>query len=383
MSGVPWGGSEELWSQAAARLKQEGHDVSARVIWWPELSPKVRELEKQGVKIFAKAPLQPGLSARLWNQVKRRWLVEEEKEFQWLRMQNPDLVVISQGGNVDGVEWMSGCAKAGLPFVSIVQCNVDGWFPPDEYVERMAQAYRLARSVFFVSRPNLKCLERQIGEPLANAAIIWNPYNVSSEHTPAWPRANGTWNLACVARLDPAAKGQDVLYQVLAQPRWRERPLEMNFYGSGTRERLLQKLAASLQLKNVHFHGHVANLNAIWEHNHLLVLPSRCEGLPLALVEAMWYSRAAVVTDVGGNAELCVDRETGFVAEAPVPDSFGKALEQAWERRQDWQNMGKLARLRAERLIPRDPVGDFCRQLTDCMGGVSREVMGNGHGVQL
>jgi hypothetical protein len=41
MSGYPWGGSEELWSQAALRLRDQGHDVAASVPWWPRLSPPV------------------------------------------------------------------------------------------------------------------------------------------------------------------------------------------------------------------------------------------------------------------------------------------------------------------------------------------------------
>ena len=34
MDGLPWGGSEELWSQAATRLLADGHDVLASVIGW-------------------------------------------------------------------------------------------------------------------------------------------------------------------------------------------------------------------------------------------------------------------------------------------------------------------------------------------------------------
>ena len=41
--------------------------------------------------------------------------------------------------------------------------------------------------------------------------------------------------------------------------------------------------------------------------NHLLVLPSRAEGTPIALVEAMICARPAVVTDVGGNVEWLED----------------------------------------------------------------------------
>jgi glycosyltransferase involved in cell wall biosynthesis len=107
----------------------------------------------------------------------------------------------------------------------------------------------------------------------------------------------------------------------------------------------------------------VNDIRAIWEQNHLLVLPSRYEGLPLALVEAMWCGRPAVVTDVGGNAELCGDDETGFVAPAANLRSFNQALRRAWERRAEWPRLGQEARSRIEKLMPKDPVGLFCDRL--------------------
>jgi len=382
MSGVPWGGSEELWSQAAVRLARQGHDVSASVVWWPELSRSVREFEQQGVKLFTRKPRSPKLSARLLRKVKRLILLEEEKEFEWLRLQKPDLVVVSQGGNIDGIDWMNFCGQTCLPFVSIVQCNVDGWYPDDGFSIEMAQAYRFAKKAFFVSNHNLKLLEHQIGEPLPNASVVWNPYNLSDDQIPPWPEDDGVLRLACVARLDPWYKGQDVLFQVLAQPLWRQRPLEINLYGSGTHQRILQILAERLHLKNVHFCGHMDDISAIWQRNHMLILPSRCEGLPLALVEAMWCARPAIVTNVGGNAELCVDDETGFVADAPAPEVFGKALERAWQRRQDWETMGLAARRRAEQLIPQDPIGDFCSLLTSCVDREEGQPVHNGHSVQ-
>ena len=66
-----------------------------------------------------------------------------------------------------------------------------------------------------MSQHNLEMLRLQLGEPLADAEVVWNPCNVSRAPAPAWPdHANG-WRLACVARMDPAAKGQDVLLKNL------------------------------------------------------------------------------------------------------------------------------------------------------------------------
>jgi glycosyltransferase involved in cell wall biosynthesis len=300
--------------------------------------------------------------------LERHFHEKEAAGMQWLRKSAPDLVVVSQGGNLDGLEWMSNCNKAALPYVSIVQCNHEGWWIEDNLAISAAKAYQNAKKVYCVSNHNLELLEYQIGESLPQAKVVWNPFNISTTQPPAWPEMKGTCKLACVARLDPAAKGHDVLFEVLALPEWRSRNIELNLYGKGKHEQVLRKLATKLKLNNVYFRGHVSNINEIWGENHLLVLASRFEGLPLALVETMYCERPAVVTDIGGNAELCVENETGFIANAPKAVLFAQAMERAWDRRDAWQTMGKTARKRIEGLVPKDPVADFCKDLVNCAG---------------
>jgi glycosyltransferase involved in cell wall biosynthesis len=73
------------------------------------------------------------------------------------------------------------------------------------------------------------------------------------------------------------------------------------------------------------------------------VLCSVAEGKPLALTEAMVCGRPAVVTDVGGNAELIRDGVTGFVAASPTVPAISDALERAWTSRARWPDMGRAA----------------------------------------
>jgi len=97
-------------------------------------------------------------------------------------------------------------------------------------------------------------------------------------------------------------------------------------------------------------------------------------GLPLTSSRMpSWFLRPAVVTDVGRTAELCGHNETGFVAAAATVSSFSDALERAWERREDWLRMGQAARARAEKLIPKHPIGEFCERLKACASAKSRE----------
>jgi len=300
----------------------------------------------------------------VWHRLKKRFHLPSAESL-WARRQKPDLAIVSQGGISDGLSWMEICRDAQIPFVAVVQSNGEPMWPADSLAGRLAAVYRVAHRVVCVSRGNLEMLENQLGESLPNATVAWNPYNVPVDQPPDWPAANGTWKMACVARLEPLAKGQDLLFQLFARSPWKERPVELNLYGGGDCARSLQKLAERFHLQNVHFHGHVPDVRRIWEQNHILVLPSRFEGLPLALVEAMWSARPAIVTDVAGNAEVCVDGETGFVAAAPAVGLLSETLERAWNQRHDWQRMGLVARARAEKLIPKDPVGAFCRLLQE------------------
>jgi glycosyltransferase involved in cell wall biosynthesis len=369
MSGYPWGGSEELWSGAAFRLCGEGHTVAASVAYWPQQSPRVSALAAGGISLYVRKPGRRNWSARIVRRVKNKFSTGEGEDSRWLRLQHADLVVISQGGSVCGLHWMKLCFALRLPFVIIVQSNKEAEWPNDEFGAELRTGYCVAKGIFCVSRHNLELLRNQLGESLPQATIAWNPFNLRLREPCPWPDANGVVKLACVARLEPPAKGQDILLEIFAQKKWRERQVELNFYGEGPWRRSLVRMAERLELKNVFFRGHVSDIAEIWRTNLMLVLPSRYEGLPLALVESMFCGRPAVVTDVGGNAEVCTDGETGFIASAPIVSSVDGALERAWTSRAEWPAMGAAAHKRAMQLIPTDPIGEFCKQLKSCVSG--------------
>jgi glycosyltransferase involved in cell wall biosynthesis len=354
----PWGGSEELWSQTALRLKNAGHQVYASVGYREQAPAPITKLREQGIRISMHSSRFTSLSRRIWNKASlfdRRCRTE-------IRKFRPDLVVISQGFNSGGFEWAKTCREFSIPYVIIVHCNSENWWFQDQ-LENADAAYRGAVTAYCVSNGNLKLLNLQLGEPLTNAAIVRNPYNVDQHHIVSWPKDDGVWRLACVARLDPAAKGHDLLFQIMDQPVWRQRPVELNLFGNGPDEPVLKKIISTRSLTNVHLRGHVPNIASIWDQSHILVLPSRYEGLPIALVEAMLCGRTAVITDVAGNTELLTDGKTAFVAQYPSLESFGAALEKAWQRRSEWRSMGLAARDEVQSQIPQDPIGVFCEEL--------------------
>lgn len=350
-----WGGSEELWSGAACVLAERGHRVSAFKKALDESHPRIRRLKSLScaVRNLRRLPLSQPLTTRA--QLLSLAL--------HLTARRPDLVVVSQGDNYDGLHFGYLCRKLRIPYTLICQKATDHFWPRDAVRRFRREVFAGAARCFFVSEHNRRLTEEQNGMTLTNAEVVRNPYLAGRDGPLAWPgREDECLRLACVARLYLLDKGQDILLRVLAREKWKGRELRVSFFGSGVNGEALADLAARLGLCNVSFEGQTEDVQAVWKDHHALVLPSRAEGLPLSLVEAMMCGRPAVVTNVGGNAEVVDDRVNGFLA-APFEDSLDAALEEAWARRGELREMGRLASARIRELFPRDPAEEFAGTL--------------------
>jgi len=92
--------------------------------------------------------------------------------------------------------------------------------------------------------------------------------------------------------------------------------------GDGALRGSLETKARELLGDRVRFLGWVTDLPVLYGALDVVVLTSRNEGTPVALIEAGAAARPVVATDVGGVAEVVRDRETGFV----VPPGDAEAL---------------------------------------------------------
>ena len=368
-----WGGSEELWSATAAVLASDGHRVTVFKSGVDAAEPRIRRLRALRCRIhdLARFPLMPRRLFPLLRSLSSGAAYGHEV----VRLLNglalsrrPDLVVVSQGGNHDGYVFAEVCRRLRLPYAIVSQKASDLYWPADWQQKTIAAVYRAARACFFVSEHNRRLTEEQLGFALPRAAVVRNPFLVPWEPRADWPDDGRELRLACVGRLHPKEKGQDLLLRVLARRRWRERPLSVAFYGDGLQRDSLERMARNLGLANVTFAGFVRDVAAIWSAHHALILPSRCEGLPIALVEAMLSGRVPIVTDVGGNAEVVDDGATGYLAAAPTEDALDEAMERAWNERHRWREIGAAAAARIRTLIPREPERCFARRLVELAG---------------
>lgn len=115
-----------------------------------------------------------------------------------------------------------------------------------------------------------------------------------------------------VGTLEQFQKAPDILirsFKILLNKHPRAR---LNFVGDGRKRLVLEELAISLGVQDsIYFHGSVASSEQVREFlvsSPFFVLPSRGEGLPRAMIEAMACSCLCVGSDIGGIREL-IDAE--------------------------------------------------------------------------
>jgi len=84
--------------------------------------------------------------------------------------------------------------------------------------------------------------------------------------------------------------------------------------------------------------------------SHAFILPSRAEGLPMAMLEAMAYGKAVIVSPVGGIPEWVTDGQEGFLVPPDDIPALSEAIRRMVESPELCRQMGLRARQRVEPL---------------------------------
>ena len=362
-----WGGSEELWALTIPYLQQAGAHVTVLKDTINKLHPRYAALTDSGVQLSEldtiqkkKRPIQ--LLLKALNKIRKIKNPLQLRFERFLDSRHPDLVLISQGINFDGLPYAYSCAMRKVPYVIVSQKAVEFYWPPPGERDFMTQAFNNARKCFFVSRQNRELTEEQFGTRFSNAQLISNPLKIPVEKI-VYPATDKGFRLACIGRLFIIDKGQDILLRILAQSKWRERNVSISFIGTGVDESGIRALAELLNVGNVEFTGHVQDMRQLWRNYHALILPSRSEGLPLVVLEAMAAGRMVIGTRAGGTSEIVEDGKTGFIGDATIA-SLDETMERAWQQRQHWEQMGADACEHIARHIQRNPEKELADVLT-------------------
>lgn len=361
MGGLPWGGSEALWYAIAEHALQQGDAVFVSGYDWVESNEKIKKLQQKGAFIHFRKRYNAdaGTIEKIKRFIKNR-KPSLNKDYQSIIDFKPDTVFISQGDSFDLAihhKVLYHLLKQNnIPYSFICHSHEQySFIPPKEIYPGALEIFKDALHVFFISQRQWHLTERRLASKIANGIITWNPLNIKIPHTPlSWPDEDIA-QMAIVANII-GNKGHDTALEVLSTSEWKERKWILNIYGEGEGKKYLEDLAIFYGIQeNIKFHGHVNNMIKVWEINHLLLIPSSGEGLPISLAEAMACGRMAVVTDVGGNIELITENETGFIAASPATASFASAMEKAWQHKNEWRQLGVNAFNKINTVLEKEP----------------------------
>ena len=151
-----------------------------------------------------------------------------------------------------------------------------------------------------------------------------------------------------VARFVPL-KAQDIVVRAMAELRARGAAMTVLFVGDGPEQASVERLAGELGLgrDEVRFLGFRTDVPDLLAASDVFLLPSRTEGLPLSVLEAMTHSLAIVATPVGGVPELCTNDRDALLVPVDDPGALAGALIKLGADAALRARLGESARARA------------------------------------
>jgi glycosyltransferase involved in cell wall biosynthesis len=107
----------------------------------------------------------------------------------------------------------------------------------------------------------------------------------------------------------------------------RESSLFFVMTGEGPeRDKILKQISNLGVRSKIYSPGFVPNVEPLMRAADIVVLPSRLDGMPLAVLEAQALGKPVVSSRVGSLPEMIVDHETGFLCEASDIQAFCTAI---------------------------------------------------------
>jgi glycosyltransferase involved in cell wall biosynthesis len=155
---------------------------------------------------------------------------------------------------------------------------------------------------------------------------------------------DGVRTVGIVGRLHPA-KGHPELFEAVRQLLEGGLRLAVLAVGDGELRGELEGLARRLGLEGaVRFLGRRDDVAELLNVLDVYAMPSRWEGLPISLLEAMAASRPIVASAVGGIPEVITHGETGLLVPPGDPHALAAAVRRLLEAPEEARRMGEAAR---------------------------------------
>ena len=271
------------------------------------------------------------------------------------------IVVISSGRDKDRKTRSTGATLIAGPLdPNTSWLKVDGytWIDGDlanvksagERVARLTHSIlKSIGAVVIVLSTRMKNYVQSNGFDLPGMQLVPNGVDMSRFHpAPDHPSEERAKTVVCVSKLR-YEKGIDVLLQAWRLVHEQVPDARLVIIGDGPIQRQLQQMADALDItSSVEFAGLQRDVPAQLHRGAIGVLPSRWEGMPNALLEAMASGLACVATRVSGSEDIIQSGVNGQLVEPEDYEEMASALLQLLRDPALTEKYGKAARATIE-----------------------------------
>jgi glycosyltransferase involved in cell wall biosynthesis len=369
------GGAEKVLSYLAEALASEGVDVTVVTSRIPGLELAAREdvpvmtgCKGQGQVSRGKLTMVRMETSLLrfwgtWRYMRNlgRWFRENPIDLAYVSMLKHDAYVVIGAGR-----------RLGFPVILRPEgAGATGdvaWQSWGNFGRRIGLRCRLADAFVVIS----KAIEQELRDAWWSGTMQFSPLQEMFRRTPGEPPIisipNGVpvppirWQRRLEWRAAPRAmfvgrlateKGLDTLIDAWPSVRVRYPEARLILIGEGPQRATLEARVKALGLtlgpgQAVDLPGASPDVTASLREADLFVLPSREEGMSIALLEAMALGIPLVASSIPGNRRLVSDFEHGRVAPPDDPQALARVIIEQWNNIDRAIHMSRAARRRVK-----------------------------------
>ena len=302
------GGAETLVSQMCRLQREQGHDPCVYAV--AALGVLGERMRKEGFVV------QPNVGRHLSDATRSFFRLFKEARHDVVHLHNPTpTIYAAMPARISGVP-------------SIVSTRHSLVAPPRNFVVELkyALAAHFCDWIVGVCDATTNNMKSAHSAPARKIVRVYNGTvplaRVAKEQ---WPPKNG-FTLVYVGRLEPV-KNHVLLLNAFRTALASMPDLRLWMVGDGSERKRLESLATELGIAAaVTFWGQQLDVAPFFSAADAFVMSSKSEGLPMSLLQAFSLGLPAIVTDVGGMAEVVRLAQAGLVVHASDPGAMAKAI---------------------------------------------------------
>jgi glycosyltransferase involved in cell wall biosynthesis len=338
------GGAEKVLSYLAPALAELGHEVTVLTARPPGLDvPEVEEAPtRKGSCTVRRLPTSRLRFVGTWRYMNnlRKWLEANPPEIAYVSMLKHDAYVCVEVGH-----------RLGFPVVLRPEgAGATGdlaWQSWGTFGRKIGERTKQADAIVAIS----KAVEDELLRAGYDQSKVHRLPNGVPVPDRIWQRREG-WRsaprAAFVGRLAPE-KGLEALIESWPIVRRSFPRAHLTIHGEGPEGPTLEAGVGKLGLGDaITFAGPTPDPTAALRDADLFVLPSREEGMSIALLEAMALGIPIVASSIPGNRRLISDFKDGRLAPADDPEGLARVIVEQWSEFDRAFHMSRAARKKVE-----------------------------------